>query len=356
MTSAVTAPQTTGTVRQVVVNSLDDIQVEHHARPIPGPGEVLLEPTLVGICGSDLHAARGVHPFITLPYRPGHEVVGRVAATGEGVDAQFAPGTRVVLEPNLACGKCPPCQEGRYNICDVLDVIGCQTPGGMTDAFTVAADRLHVLPDDLDDTAAVLVEPLSTPLRAVRRAGALKDKRVVVLGAGPIGLFILLGAVRAGASAVVSADLVGSKRNRAVSFGAAGAVDAAAEDAVEQARMLLGGAADVVFDCVSRDSSVRQGVDLLRKGGKLMTVGVAAGATSIPLDLVQDRELDILGCLMFVREDVQEAIAMLREGVVPVADIITGTFDVEDVAAAYAASADPEQVKIVVRVGAGQPS
>lgn len=354
MTSAVTAPQTTGTVRQVVVNSLDDIQFQPQPRPVPGPGEVLLEPTLVGICGSDLHAARGVHPFIALPYRPGHEVVGRIAATGDDVDAQFAPGTRVVLEPNVACGTCPPCREGRYNICDVLDVIGCQTPGGMTDAFTVAADRLHVLPDDLDDTAAVLIEPLSTPLRAIRRAGDLEGKRVVVLGAGPIGLFILLGALRAGASAVVSADLVATKRDRAIAFGATGAVDAAAADAVEQARTALGGAADIVFDCVSRESSVRQGVDLLRKGGKLMTVGVAAGVTPIPLDLVQDRELDILGCLMFVREDVQEAIAMLREGAVPVADVITGTYDLEDVAAAYAASADPEQVKIVVRVAAGQ--
>lgn len=339
----------TSVVRQVVVNSLDDVQLETVPRPVPGPGEVLVEPTLVGICGSDLHAARGVHPFIALPYRPGHEVVGRVAGTGDGVEG-LPVGTRVVLEPNLACGVCAPCREGRYNICDVLDVIGCQTPGGLTDAFAVPAHRLHVLPDDLDDATAVLVEPLSTPLRAIRRAGDLRGKRVVVLGAGPIGLFILLGALRAGAAAVVSLDLVASKRDRAKRLGASGTVDAAAADAVAQARELLGGAADVVFDGVSRESSVRQGVDLLRKGGRLLTVGVAAGTTPVPLDLVQDRELELLGCLMFVREDVQEAIAMLREGAVPVADVVTATFDVEDAAAAYAASADPEQVKVVVRV------
>ncbi|MFD0483261.1 zinc-binding dehydrogenase [Kineococcus sp. GCM10028916] len=335
-------------VRQVVVNSLDDVQFELTARPVPGPGEVLVEPTLVGICGSDLHAARGVHPFISLPYRPGHEVVGRVAEVGAGVDLPL--GSRVVLEPNLACGECAPCREGRYNICDVLDVIGCQTPGGMTDAFVVPGHRLHLLPDDLDDTAAVLVEPLSTPLRAVRRAGDLTGKRVLVIGAGPIGLFILLGALRAGARAVVSADLVATKRDRAVEFGAIGAVDAGSSDAVDRARELLGAPADVVFDCVSRESSVRQGIDLLRKGGTFVTVGVAAGPTTIPLDLVQDRELDLLGCLMFVREDVEEAITMLREGGVPVAEVITAEFAVEDAGAAYAASADPEQVKVVVRV------
>ncbi|MFB9378074.1 zinc-binding dehydrogenase [Kineococcus gynurae] len=336
------------TVRQVVVNSLDDVRVETHPCPRPGAGEVLLGPTVVGICGSDLHAARGVHPFISLPYRPGHEVVGRVLAVGEGVD--LVPGTRVVLEPNLACGTCPPCREGRYNICDVLDVIGCQTAGGMTDAFVVPAHRVHVLPDDLDDTTAVLVEPLSTPLRAVRRAGDLRGRRVLVQGAGPIGLFILLAARRAGAAAVVASDPVPSKRDRAVAFGAVGAVDPTADDVASTVVEALGGPADVVFDGVSREASVRLAVDVLRKGGKLLTVGVAAGATPVPLDLIQDRELDLLGCLMFVAEDVREAIAMLREGAVPVEQVITARFDVADAAAAYAASADPEQVKVVVTV------
>jgi 2-desacetyl-2-hydroxyethyl bacteriochlorophyllide A dehydrogenase len=322
--------------------------------PSAAPGEVLVRATVVGICGSDLHAALGRHPFIPLPYRPGHEVVGVVESVGEGVDETWR-GRRVVLEPNLYCGQCAPCVEGRYNICERLDVFGCQTPGGMTDLFAVPVHRLHVLPDNLSDTAAALVEPLSTPVRAVRRAGDVTGRRVVVLGAGPIGVMVLLSALRAGAASVVVADLVASKRERALRFGAAGVFDASAPDAVAQARALLGGPADVVFDAVARDSSIAQGIDLLRKGGKLVVIGVSAGATPVPLDLVQDRELDILGTLMFVGEDMREAIAMLAEGAVPVQDMITATFDITRAGEAFAASADPEQLKVLVTVGAPEP-
>lgn len=337
-------------VRRVVVRSLEDVELETAPTPVAGPGEVLVRATVVGICGSDLHAALGRHPFIPLPYRPGHEVVGVVEDTGDGVEESWR-GRRVVLEPNLYCGDCALCQQGRYNICERLDVFGCQTPGGMADLFAVPVHRLHTLPDELSDTAAALVEPLSTPLRAVRRAGDLIGRRVAVLGAGPIGLLVLLSALRAGAAAVVVADLVSSKRDRALRFGAAGAFDAAAPDAAEQGQGLLGGPADVVFDCVSRESSIRQGIDLLRKGGTLVVVGVAAGPTTVPLDLVQDRELDVLGSLMFVGEDMRAAIAMLSEGAVPVDEMVTATFDITQAREAFAASADPEQLKVLVTVG-----
>jgi len=122
---------------------------------------------------------------MSLPFRPGHEVVGVVEGVGTGADYQLV-GKRVVIEPNLACGVCTQCLTGRYNICVKLDVFGCQTPGGMTDLFTIAEDRVIELPDDLDDTWAALIEPASTPVHAVRRAGDLAGKKVVVFGAGPI--------------------------------------------------------------------------------------------------------------------------------------------------------------------------
>jgi threonine dehydrogenase-like Zn-dependent dehydrogenase len=197
------------TVRRIVVNSFDDIHVETIEAPQAQPGEVLVRSTIVGICGSDMHAAHGRHPFMTLPFWPGHEVVGVVESTGAGVDPGLT-GQRVVIEPNLACGHCDQCLAGRYNICTALDVFGCQTPGGMTDAFTITADRVIPLPDDLDDDWAALIEPLSTPVHAVRRAGDLTGKRVIVIGAGPIGLFTAIAALDAGAARVVVTDLLES--------------------------------------------------------------------------------------------------------------------------------------------------
>jgi 2-desacetyl-2-hydroxyethyl bacteriochlorophyllide A dehydrogenase len=338
--------------RQIVVNSLDDVVIETVPETHPEAGEVRVRSTVVGICGSDLHAACGRHPFIDLPYRPGHEVVGVVDAVGAGVDDTWL-GTRVVVEPNLACGQCTQCRAGRYNICRDLLVLGCQTPGGLADSFVVAADRLVALDPALDDDHAILIEPLATPVHAVRRAadavGDLRDRSVVVIGAGPIGLFALLAARRAGARVVV-ADLLASKRERAERLGAAATFDPTTQDAVASALQRLGGPAAAVIDCVANESSLAQAVDLVDKGGAIMIVGVAAGATPVRLDLVQDRELALIGNLMYVREDFTAAIDMLASGGVPVDEFITARYDLEHAAEAFTASADPENVKVVVRV------
>ena len=339
--------------RRIVVNGLDDVVVETVPEPVPVAGEARVRATVVGICGSDMHAASGHHPFIDLPYRPGHEAVGVVEAVGPGVDESWV-GRRVAIEPNLSCGHCTQCRSGRYNICRELQVFGCQTPGALADSFTIAEDRLVGLADDLDDRHAVLIEPLATPVHAVRRAaetvGDLRDRPVVVIGAGPIGLFSLLAARHVGARVIV-ADLLESKRARAERLGAAGTFDPAAPDAIAVARRLLGGPAAVVIDCVARESSVTQAVDLVDKGGAIMIVGVAAGATPVPLDLIQDRELALIGSLMYVRDDFTAARDMLASGAVPVDEIISAEFDLEHSAQAFAASADAENVKVLVTLG-----
>lgn len=336
-------------IRRILVEGIDKVSVETIEAPTAGAGEVLVRSTVVGICGSDVHAAHGNHPFIDLPFRPGHEIVGVVEATGEGVDASLA-GTRVVIEPNLACGECEPCQEGRYNICATLDVFGCQTPGGMADEFAIAADRVIPLPDDMDDTWAALIEPLATPVHAVRRAGDLAGRRVVVFGAGPIGLFLSIAAKAAGASSVVVADLLASKRERAERLGATGSFDPTSPTAAADALAALGGPAHVVFDGVSRESTVDLGIELLYKGGKLMIVGVPAGRTAVPLDLIQDREIELIGNLMYVREDVEYAIDLLRKKTFAIDELVTATFPLAEAGAAFAASDDPEQVKVLVTV------
>lgn len=343
-----------GMVRRVLVRSLSDVTVEYVHAPVPCPGEVVVSSSVAGICGSDVHAAAGRHPFISLPFHPGHEVVGVVKEVGRDVDPNWV-GKRVVIEPNLACGRCEQCQEGRYNICQTLDVFGCQTPGGMADAFSIGVDRIHEVPGGMSDSQAALVEPLATPVHAVRRAGDLRGSRVAILGGGPIGLFVLLAAIRAGAGSVVVGDPLKTKRARAERIGAAGSFDVAAADGVTDAVKLLEGPAHVVFDCVSRESSVRQAVELVGKGGKIMVVGVASGPTPVPLHLIQDRELSLIGNLMYVQEDFKTAIDMLAQGDIPLEEFITGTFPLEAAAEAFAASADPEHVKILLTIsGLGQ--
>jgi 2-desacetyl-2-hydroxyethyl bacteriochlorophyllide A dehydrogenase len=336
-------------MRQVVV-SAGSIDVVEAPVPPAGPGEVLVRARVAGICGSDTHAAHGKHPFITLPYHPGHEVVGEVAGVGEGVDGLLI-GQRVTVEPDLPCWNCKMCLSGRENLCENLRFFGCgYEQGGMADYFTIPAKRLHAVPDDLDDTTAALIEPLSTPVHAVRIAGDVRDRAVVILGAGTIGL-LLLGVVRAhAAKRIVVTDVLAAKRERALGMGADVAIDAAAPDVQAQVREALGESADVVFDCVAITSTVRLGVGLASKGGTLVIVGVPVGDVEIPLPIVQDHQVRIQGSATYLPEDYAESIRLLASGAVRAGDIVTSVLPLESVADAFAESAGGEHVKVLVAI------
>ncbi|MFE9053546.1 zinc-dependent alcohol dehydrogenase [Streptomyces mutabilis] len=336
--------------RRVLVRSIDDISLEEVPVPQPGDNELLVRSRVVGVCGSDTHAALGHHPFIDLPYRPGHEVVGTVVAVGAGA-GEFAPGTRVIVEPNLYCGRCAQCRSGRYNICQELKVFGCQTPGGMADFFTIPTGRVHRVPEGMSDLEAALVEPLATPVHAVAKAGDLTGRTVAVLGAGPIGLLALAAARHAGAAKIVVTDLLESKRERAVRLGADGAVRADAARPADEVRGILDGPADVVFDCVAREQSMAQAIDLVAKGGRIIVVGVGApGPTPIRLDLVQDREIRIEGTLMYTADDYRSAVDLIASGAIATDAIVTATYPLEDAGKAFAASLDPEHGKVLITV------
>jgi threonine dehydrogenase-like Zn-dependent dehydrogenase len=154
----------------------------------------------------------------------------------------------------------------------------------------------------------------------------------------------------AGAQVVVVTDVLKNKLERAQRLGADAALDAAAPDLVDQARRALGDGADVVLDCVSGQSSMAQAIELVDKGGTVMVVGIAAGPTTIPLHLVQDREIAVIGSLMYVHDDVRRAIDLLAGGAVAAEDLVTATFPLERAAEAFAASIAPDQLKVLVSV------
>lgn len=336
-------------MRRVVV-SQGSIEVVESPTPEPMPGEILVHSVVTGVCGSDTHAAHGRHPFINLPYHPGHEVVGVVAALGPGVDA-VAVGQRVTVEPDLPCWDCKQCRGGTQNLCENLRFFGCgHDQGGMADYFTIPVNRVHVLPDALSWRAAALVEPMSTPVHAVRIAGDVRDKAVVILGAGTIGL-LLLAVVRAhGAKRVVITDPLPAKRERALEFGADVALDATDDDIVAHARSALGESADLVFDCVAITPTVRHAVAMASKGGTVVIVGVPVGDVAIPLAVVQDHQIRIQGSATYLPEDYAESIRLLADGAVDVDAVVTAEVPLTRAAEAYALSSGGEHVKVLVAV------
>jgi 2-desacetyl-2-hydroxyethyl bacteriochlorophyllide A dehydrogenase len=340
------------TMRRVIVSADREVQVHHVEVPVPAPGEAVVRMVAAGVCGSDTHALHGRHPFIPVPYAPGHEVLGVVVEAPDDVPGPSV-GQRVVVEPTLPCWSCKQCRTGRQNLCENLVFFGCGYPqGGMADTFTIPANRLHAVPDELDDRQAILIEPLSTPVHAVRLAGPLEGKTVAVLGAGTIGLMLLSVALDHGASKVVVTDILESKRRRALDLGAHAAVDATRAAAVEEVRSALGESADVVFDCVAVQPTVGQAIAMALKAGTVVVVGVPAAEVTIPLPLVQDQQVRIQGSATYLPEDYAEAVELLSRGAVRPANFITGTYALDDAAEAFSAATAAEHVKVIVTADA----
>ncbi len=353
-------------MRRAVVTADRQVRLLEVEAPVPGPGEALVRMTLTGLCGSDRHAIAGRHPFITLPYAPGHEVLGVIEQASEDgtthatrhapqpdATPELRPGQRVVVEPTLPCWDCKQCGSGRENLCERLRFFGCgHDQGGLSDLFTIPLERLHPIPGDLDDRRAILVEPLSTPVHAVRLAGPVDGKAVAVLGGGPIGLLTLLLARRDGAARVVLTDRHESKLAQALELGAHASIDARAPDVARSVRTALGESADVVFDCVATQASLDQAIELAGKGGIVVVVGVASRAVTLPLPQVQDQQIRVQGSATYLPEDFRRSIELLGQGFVDPEAFITAAYPLSDAAAAFAALATGEHLKVVV---AGEP-
>ncbi len=303
--------------------------VEEVAKPEPGPGDILMKVAYSGICGSDLHAYQGEHPFVPLPATPGHEFSGWVEAIGEGVEG-FEIGQRVTAEPNLVCGECYLCRIGRYNICENLRVMGCQGEGAMADFFLLPAAKTVPIPDRLSLKDAALVEPLAVGVHAVRRGGDLFKKNVVIIGAGTIGLMTLAAVKAAGAREIVVTDLQDERLKIAKKMGATEIVNAKTKNAVETIlNMKPYEGWDVVFECVGIEASIRDSLDIARKGGRVVVVGVFGHETKVKMANIQDRETEVIGTLMYVRRDITDAIEMLADQVFDTSDIISGVYSLE---------------------------
>ena len=340
-----------GSMRRAVAEPTRGVRLEAAAIPAPAPGQVLVRSALVGICGSDTHAIAGQHPFLTSRYLPGHEATGTVVALGEQV-AGLAEGQRVLLKPNVACGDCANCRAGRSNACAHLTWIGCDPSlgwaGAMADYFVAPERNLFRVPDGVDDRTAALVECLATPVHAVRIAGPVEGARVVVLGAGTIGVLCVVAALRAGAGTVVVTDLDPGKLDRARRAGAHGAVSAGDPDVDEQVLAALGGPADVVLDCVTNERSLNQAVALLRRAGTLAVVGVPPRDAALPMPVIQDCEIRIQGCAAYTEADMDAALAIAASGGLPTDEIVSRTYGLDDVADAFAHARADSSGKVLV--------
>jgi L-iditol 2-dehydrogenase len=328
-----------------------EIRLEERPVPEPGPGQVLVEVTAVGVCGSDVHyfTEGRIGDFVVeAPLVLGHEAAGVVRALGPATTGRLQPGQRVAMEPGVPCRKCQDCRAGRYNLCP--DVRFFATPpvdGAFTRYVAHDEDFCYPLPDTLSDDAGALLEPLSVAVWAARKAKLKPGDRVIVTGAGPIGLLNASVARAAGAAEVIVTDIEPGRLELARKMGATSTLDAST--AGEALRDL---GADALVECSGAPAALEAGLHGLRGGARAVVVGMSAeGRAPILLSHLQSREIELTGTFRYANT-YQAALALAASGSINLDAIVSAHFSLAEVADALLASRrDPLVVKPVVLPG-----
>lgn len=321
--------------------------------PAPGPGQVRLKIETCGVCGSDIHAYYGEHPYIQCPIAPGHEFAGRVDMVGEGVSG-WQVGQPVTAEPSLVCGECDNCRAGLYNICDNLKVIGCQSDGGFAEYLVVPANKLVEIPAAMTFEQGSFVEPLAVGVHGLRMGSVTPDTRLLILGAGTIGLMHLLVARAWGVQDITITDRIASKLDLAAELGAAHTVNTSQTRLTDFCRQTFGSERpfDVAVECVGVGATVRDGIETLKKGGTMVVVGVFPKEVPVNMGFVQDRELKLVGSLMYRMDDFIEARDLIASGRAHVTELITSRYPLVQIAdALHAIDQRPEtNIKTMIHI------
>jgi L-iditol 2-dehydrogenase len=333
------------TMRASVLVAQGQVRVEERPVPAPADDEVLIKVASVGVCGSDVHYYREgrIGDFVVdAPLVLGHEVSGRIVAVGSKVpDSRI--GERVAIEPQRPCRVCAQCAAGRYNLCPFMEFYA--TPpidGAFQEYVTIQAPFAHPVPESVSDDVAALLEPLSVGIWASRKAQVVPGSRVLIAGAGPIGVIATQAAKAFGAAEVVVTDPVSERRAMAEQHGATSTLDPVTESVAD-----LG--VDAFIDCSGAPPAVRSGITAVRGAGTVVLVGTGADEIALPIPVIQNRELTVTGVFRYTDTwPVAAHLAATKQ--VDLASLVTGRFDLDHAEDALNAGLTPGSLKSMVQL------
>ncbi|MEB0114590.1 L-idonate 5-dehydrogenase [Variovorax sp. RTB1] len=337
----------------LVIHAPGDLRVETYETAPLGPDQLQVRVRCGGICGSDLHYYQhGGFGTIRIkePMVLGHEVAGVIEAVGADVRG-FAAGERVAISPSRPCGVCKFCQQGLQNHCLDMRYYGSamRTPhvqGAFRQQIVVETHQAHKLADSVSDGEGSMAEPLSVALHAVRRAGSLLGKRVLVTGCGPIGALAIIAARRAGAAHIVATDVGAHTLGKALKVGADEVVNVA-EEPDGLARFTADkGSFDVLFEASGNARALVGAFDAVRPRGIIVQLGLG-GEMTLPINTIVAKEFELRGAFRF-HEEFAMAVELLNKGLVDVKPLISATLSYRDSARAFALAADRSQAMKVI--------
>jgi (R,R)-butanediol dehydrogenase/meso-butanediol dehydrogenase/diacetyl reductase len=310
--------------------------------PEPEPGQVVVDVSYCGICGSDLHF-RDVPELFPAGTVPGHEFSGRIALVGDGVHGWRA-GDRVCVLPFGQCGECAICRAGNEQVCPhaVSNGVGLGSgrPGAYAGQVVVDEHMLFALPDSVDDRAGTLVEPLAVAIRAADLAEVTPDERVLVLGAGPIGLLTALVLRHRGVRRTTVCSRNPARAHRASELG----LDTISIEEVTSETPAC------VFECAGTPAAAQLAVQILRPLGRLLLIGLSLAPLDLAAPAIVLKELEIRGVIAYRRAQFEGAIDMLAAGAIPVDELITEIVPLAEAEAAFQSLTAPgtEKVKVLL--------
>ena len=338
----------------LVIHAPLDLRIEDVPTPEPEANQLLVRVRTGGICGSDLHyfnhggfgAVRIKEPMVL-----GHEVAGAVFRAGSGV-TDMPAGTRIAISPSRPCGMCEYCQQGLQNHCIDMRYYGSamRTPhvqGAFRQEIVIDRSQAHAVSDSLSDAEAAMAEPLSVALHAVRRAGPLLGKRVLVTGSGPIGALIVAASRRAGAATIVATDVNALPLDSAKKVGADLALNIAESPEALKPFAAGKGTFDVLFEASGNAAALRGSFEVLKPRAVIVQVALG-GDISLPLNVIVAKELELRGAFRF-HEEFAVAVELLNKGLIDVKPLITGVFPYQESVKAFQTASDRSKaMKVLV--------
>ncbi|MZQ85667.1 alcohol dehydrogenase catalytic domain-containing protein [Paenibacillus sp. 5J-6] len=335
-------------MKAIVCEQIEQFKLVEMQEPVVKAGEAIVRIKRIGICGTDLHAYKGNQPFFSYPRVLGHELSGYIEEIGEGVTGLQA-GDQVSIVPYMHCGTCIACRNGNTNCCTDMKVLGVHTDGGMRELIAIPVSHL-IKTDGLSLDEAAMLEPLSIGAHAVRRSGLRAGETVLVIGAGPIGLGVMVLAKQFGAT-VIAMDI----NDERLAFcrkwaGVDHTVNALQQPKEQLAELTNGDMPTVVFDATGNARSMTDAFGLVAHSGKLVYVGLVKADISFHDPEFHKRELTLMGSRNATMEDFDTVREALRSGVIDIESYITHRADFEDMIGQFETWLKPESkvIKAIV--------
>ncbi len=325
------------------------LRAEQRPKPERGQDEVLVRIKRIGVCGTDLHIFSCNQPYLSYPRVMGHELSGIVEEAPAG--GTLSPGDPVYIVPYISCGSCHACRQGKTNCCRNIQVLGVHRDGGMTEYLSLPERFVHKAEGISLDQAA-MIEFMAIGAHAVRRGGVQPGQRVLVVGAGPIGIAVAIFAELQGAEVTMldtrDDRLAFCQANLRIS----GTVRAAPDDAERLSALTGGDFFDAVFDATGSPKAMERGFGFVAHGGTYVLVSIVAGDIKFSDPEFHKRETTLLGSRNATGEDFETVMAAMRSGKIPTGALNTHRMTLAEVPAGFAGLLDPAAgvVKAIVEV------